>query len=604
MKLPSWGQALGDARSTFLRFPVVMIDAAVGTAAAIVLIDYEGPAGPTILFRILLSTILGIPLLCALVLLAEKRGLKASLSRGLQGLGVLSLALYAFTVPLDLASAPAYTMLRFLLLASALHLLVAVIPFERRGELNGFWHYNESLFLRLLAALLYTAILFAGLAIALASLKELFGVDIPSKRYAELWVCMGGLFLTWFFLAGVPKNLSLLESLEQYPKWLKIFAQYIIMPLVVIYLVILYAYMAKILIAWDWPQGYVSKLIFGFSGSGIFSLLLLYPLSARGENKWITLLARWFYRILLPLLVMLFLAVWRRVSQYGLTSGRYIALGLALWLVLLVVYNLLSRTKSIKFIPASLCILALAVSFGPWGMLAMSERSQIARLRSVSERNGILLDGRVSQQHGEVSFADQTEIRSILQYLHDIHGYDGIQAWFQEPLKESQGGAASTYKEFPAVARLMGIGEGPTREGTGVQTFNLVAHDSDVIDLRGYDRMVRRSQFGSAQDSSIGRREGIVYRFRGGKDTMVVAPSASGEEGDTLVFDLAAHARRLISRFGSSIIVYVPQEEFALKGENSHLKVKVCFLSIGVTIHSDTARPFEVKADILYTLKK
>ena len=73
MKLPSLQQVLQDAIRTFKRFPFVLINAAVGTFCAVILVDHEGPAQATVLFNILLATILGIPLLSGLALLSEKK---------------------------------------------------------------------------------------------------------------------------------------------------------------------------------------------------------------------------------------------------------------------------------------------------------------------------------------------------------------------------------------------------------------------------------------------------------------------------------------------------------------------------------------------------
>ena len=85
---------------------------------------------------------------------------------------------------------------------------------------------------------IFSVVLFAGLAIALAALDNLFGVSVPGKRYAELWVLIVGLFSPWFFLSGVPEDLDSLDRVEEYPKGLKIFAQYILLSLVVVYLLI------------------------------------------------------------------------------------------------------------------------------------------------------------------------------------------------------------------------------------------------------------------------------------------------------------------------------------------------------------------------------
>jgi peptidoglycan/LPS O-acetylase OafA/YrhL len=128
MKLPSLQQVVQDATRTFLRFPVVLIFAAVGTFAAVMLIDHEGPPQATILFNVLLASILGIPMLLAFALIAEKKKWSRLLSIGVQLLGVLLLAAYGFTIPADLGNAPAIYIIRQLMLAVALHLFVAFAP--------------------------------------------------------------------------------------------------------------------------------------------------------------------------------------------------------------------------------------------------------------------------------------------------------------------------------------------------------------------------------------------------------------------------------------------------------------------------------------------
>ena len=457
MKLPSFRQSFKEAGTTFRRFPVVLCASVLATASALILVDHEGPAEPTLLFNILLAGVLGIPLLTALALLAEKKGFSVFASFGLQGVGVVLLVGYACTIPTDLTNAPYVTVFRFFVLAAALHLFVAVSPFTARGELNGFWNYNKILLLRVLTSVLYSLVLYVGLAIAMAALHNLFGVFIPGKRYFELWILISGVFTTWFFLAGVPDELGRLETLTEYPKGLRVFAQYILLPIVLIYLVILYAYLAKVVAAWDWPQGWVSKLILGFSGTGILSLLLLHPLAGRSGNVWIARVARWFYIVLVPLDAMLLLAVWRRVSEYGVTEGRYIAIALGIWLFFLVLYFALSKTKSIKAIPVSLCLFTFLVSAGPWGMFTVAKDSQIGRLERLVSRTGILTDGKIHRVHGEVSLQDAKQISAILSYLHDNHGFADIQMWFDEKLRADSIPSGMAFKSPAEVAKLMGL---------------------------------------------------------------------------------------------------------------------------------------------------
>ena len=211
MKLPSLRLAVKDARQTLFRFPLVIADAAIGTAAAIILADYEGPPQPSILFKVLFATLLGIPFLAGIAITAERRLWGKGLSLALQGVGVLLLIGYASTVPTDLAFGPGIEIIRLLLLLVALFLFLTVVPWLGSPGSNGFWQFCKTLAFRFLATVLYGFILFAGLALALAALDNLFGIQIDGKRYWELWILLAGLFGTWFFLAGIPDQIARLE---------------------------------------------------------------------------------------------------------------------------------------------------------------------------------------------------------------------------------------------------------------------------------------------------------------------------------------------------------------------------------------------------------
>ena len=62
-----------------------------------------------------------------------------------------------------------------------------------------------------------------------------------------------------------------------YPIGLKYFTQYVLLPLVAIYLGILIAYEAKIAIQWSLPQGWVSIMVLASAIFGILAFLLIYP---------------------------------------------------------------------------------------------------------------------------------------------------------------------------------------------------------------------------------------------------------------------------------------------------------------------------------------
>ena len=199
--------------------------------------------------------------------------------------------------------------IRYAIYNITIHLLVAFAPFILKKEINGFWQYNKVLFIRFLTSVLYSGFLYVGIVLALVSLNLLFDVKIRDQFYFEFWVIIAGLFNTWFFTAGMPKSLTNLDNNYEYPAGLKIFSQYILLPLLMLYLLILYGYGIKIFAVWDWPKGIVSYLIVCVAILGILNFLLIYPYSKQKENKWIASFSRAYYFILLPLIIMLFIAI-------------------------------------------------------------------------------------------------------------------------------------------------------------------------------------------------------------------------------------------------------------------------------------------------------
>ncbi len=339
MKIPSLHSLIARAGKTFLRFPLALIFTLTGVIFVIKTTHYNKGdyQAPMWYWNVMKSAYLGMLLQIALTTFAERRQWSRAKTILLLGAGAALAIIYYFSLPdhfMDIS------MLRLTLFALGMHWLIAFIPFTGSGEMNGFWQYNKILFLRILTAALYSGVLYAGLALALLAIENLFKIHVDYKWYLDLWVVLAGLFNTWFFLGGFPDDYDSLEERTDYPKGLKIFTQYVLLPIITIYLLILYAYMARIIINAQWPVGWVSNLVLGFSVAGILSLLLIHPVRNEAGNKWIGIFSKFFYIALFPLLILLFLAISRRVGEYGITESRYFVLLLALWLGFIAIYFL------------------------------------------------------------------------------------------------------------------------------------------------------------------------------------------------------------------------------------------------------------------------
>ena len=429
MRFPSIAFVASEAATVWRRFPVTLL---VAFAAAVVgVIAVEDDGNQEFFLRFLYTATLGLPLFVALTVYPGKRGWSSG-PKTLVHLAGLA-ALVGFFMAWPHWNEPV-ALRRYFQLSLGCHLLVAVLPWLRPGELNGFWQFNKTLFIRFLVSALYAEVLFVGLAIAILALDKLFGLEVPGERYFQLWILIGFVFTTWFFLGGIPADLSRLESVTDYPRGLRIFSQFILLPLVAVYLLILTMYMGKIAITTVWPSGWIGYLVSSVAVGGILLLLLVFPIKERAENRWVLTYSRWFYILMLPSVTMLLLAIFKRIGQYGITENRYFIVVLAFWLAAISLYFILSRTKSIKVIPATLCILAFGTAFGPWGAYHVSLESQTARLGEMLATHDILVGGRVQKAVSDITFDDRRELSAVLSYLVETHGHGSIDGWFEDGL--------------------------------------------------------------------------------------------------------------------------------------------------------------------------
>ena len=374
MKFPSVQSLVHATISVCKRFPLTVFFTLVGCCYAIIYAhhpyEYNDKRYHYYYTNIIWSAYLGMLLSLALTAYAERKKSSAAI-KWLGGLAIIC-AVVAFYYSL-----PDYfsegRLKQFVLFVIGLHLLLAFIPYTAKGEINGFWQYNKSLFLRILSAALYTCVLYIGLSLAILAVDKLFSAGINYKWYAYLWIILVGGFNTLFFLAGFPSAYETLEVKTDYPKGLKIFTQYVLLPIITVYLMILYAYMFKIIGTRQWPYGWVSYLVLAFAIAGILSLLLIHPIKLKPIiNGFQHSIA--FLHCNLPLDHPVVPGNRKKINAYGITEDRYVVLALSFWLAAMALYFIFSKTKNIKIIPATLCLITFLISFGPWGIFSVSTK--------------------------------------------------------------------------------------------------------------------------------------------------------------------------------------------------------------------------------------
>ena len=438
------------------RFPLFITFCIAGSVLSIISIEFENDftwETKLNMYHLISILSMGVLLILALSNHAEKTGM------GIKKLWITQLLIVVFMLLYYLISPTKFSSfeltMRIVSINLGLSLLVLYLPYHKDGHITAFWQYSKTLFLRLFISYLFTMILFGGLALALFALDVLFGVDVDGELYFYLYIVLVGVFAPLFFAGGLSSDYSLYEKELIYPKALRFLVIYIILPIVSLYMLILYAYAVKIIILWQFPSGWVTNLVLSFSIAGLLSFFLIYPLKDTG-NKYISIFFKYYFWLMLPLIALLYVAIFKRIGAYGITELRYYVMILASWLLFLSIYFIFTKHKNLKIIPLSFFIIAVLTSFGPWGAFKVSEKSQLHRFEKILMENDMLKEGLCVKPDTVISAKTQRNISSIVSYIAKYHDVNKLQTYFEADF-DTVFTETDRYNKESKILALMGL---------------------------------------------------------------------------------------------------------------------------------------------------
>ncbi|WOC50877.1 ABC transporter permease [Bergeyella porcorum] len=373
------------------RYPNVLVLALIAAVSAVVgvALDHRAEA----LFKVVKFTLIvcwGISLMFASCMYQQRQGRNVLWD----WLALLPMVLLYYILPDDEQLFTEVHRIIILVCGILSHLLVAFVPFLGKNNEIRFWQYNKNLFINFILTGIFTGVLVGGLELAIAATDNLFELNLRDETFLKVFFFVAILGSSFIFLMFNDGGLTQLEQGDDYPLVLKFFTQFVLIPLLIIYALILYGYMLKIGIRWELPRGWVSYMILAYAVFGILALLLVHPLKNEHSKSWVKVFSKVFYYALIPLLGLLYVAIFTRILEYGYTEARYFVLLTALWLTSIVVYFVVFRKANIKFIPISLFILGLAALVFPYfNAFSVAKRSQKQELMKLLEDNQLLSNG-------------------------------------------------------------------------------------------------------------------------------------------------------------------------------------------------------------------
>lgn len=541
------------------RYPLVLAFSLTSALTAATLIHHDGHELFS-LIKFLLVSLLGISLSFGLQMASQRYGKELLLNSA----GLLVLAAVYFSLPgrqEDFSEVYAFLLAPLFILS---HLFVSFAPFLKNRDETRFWHYNKNLLINVVIAAVFTGVLTLGIVLALLAANNLFDLNFRDNIFGQSVVFTAILGSTFSFLLFCDKGLPELESKTEYPAVLKFFTQFILIPLLIIYLAILYLYAGKILVQKELPRGWVSYLILAYSIVGILATLLVHPLKNDTRKSWVRLFSRIFFYTLLPLLVLLFTAIFTRILEYGYTEARYYVLLLALWLTSITGYFLLFPRAHIRAIPVSL------FTFGLFGLLfpylnafSVAERSQKNELQKLLVEKNMLENGKLDFER-KMEYKSFAEVADKVAFLSDRNALDVLSGYLsveehknlQSARARSPQDAKSAFQNFFKIVNYTEI--------AATNTLRLI-HGPEAIATGDFRYVLPVLNAGETSWDVDGKKISYRYHSFTNKTELTIAVVENGTEKK---YELTPYLEALGKKYGnkSGNVKANLSHEFSLAG--------------------------------------
>ncbi len=513
------------------RFPLSIASAVVAASMLSYMTRKNFNTLPDTYTAVVLTGILGIIFFAALAFFAQRKygiGKKYYIT---QLLGVIPLGLFFWSTALDLngAFSERAVVLFFLMLAASFSFMLVSAYVMKKDEL-AFWQFAKWLLLRMFLALFSAIVLFIAFAIAIFSINALFNARISEDYYFILWQWIAIVFSPVFVLFGARPTLEEYDNDKEYPEIVRKFTHYILSPVLVVYFLILYAYIAKIaFIQRAWPDGGVALPIIIYSSVVVLTMLLTFPWYVRGQKSAAIKTLKYIFLSLIPILPLYFMALGVRIGEYGITESRYAGIAVGIWFAFVVLTALLTKFNRIRVFFGALALLLFVSGVGPWSMFNVSYISQSNQLESVIRENQLLnSDGLFDVDAYELYNQDKTyvdnDVRNVARYLASRHSFKRVDGLFPRDITISQTDEERR-REIEEMLSVYNYNNRVTKD-----YFYYHSADSDqVVDIEGADVLLNLDRNISNSLTVYNANGYVIKAVQEGEDPALVVTTPEGE---------------------------------------------------------------------------
>lgn len=450
-----------------------------------------------------------------------------------------------------------YSAVRYTAVIFALIMLFLALPYL--GSKRGSESFTNKLGWRLAITGLYSGVLIGGLCALFFAIQELLNVNLIDEIYVDTAIVVLSLFSPMLFLSGIKQFESFTPN-----KLFKVLMVYILMPLLLAYTAVVYAYLIRIIFNnFEMPSGIVGNLVLWYGLVGIWVIFLSKEYLKTGFGKFFNR----FYPIasVIPLITM-FIALYLRINQYGFTESRYYSLIAGIWIFGMIIFFIVTSVKKRRnvVVLASLVVIAVLTVAGPWSAGSVSLRSQSSRLEKALKQENILVNGEI-ESFDNIS----RQATNIIYYIDRIHGFDDV-----DFLNETQ------------TDNMLSM----SLDSRTNHNNKLNRYYDEAVEISGYDFLVNIYNY----EDSIDITENLYFEHDDGVIDFYLSNQLN------LSLDLNKH---YLGTLNSAEITLNDYEYFVVLAESDGLRVKLILQGFNYNFQGDTVEIIDYYGRLLVDIK-
>ena len=324
--------------------------------------------------------------------------------------------------------------------ASFIALLVLLgFPFEKNNQ--GFTYRNFTNLFHLGLATAVWLLVFGLVAAILFTITTLFNVEFSYSFYSHFYTSLGIFTQPLFFLVFQQRQAKSEMTLNRI---FEILVNFVLAPALMIFTVLLYAYVVQIIFEGVLPKGMLANITLPYllGGLGVYALR-----SICAKARWETFFKFYPYLAIVPI-VLLWLAIDRRISAYAWTEQRIYLVALATAITIAYAILIVPKARQYRLISGVVMVAIFAMTWvvKPQEIAYQSQTArfeQLLKKLNLSDDSGKIRDDvdfvERLENMPKSELKDWKELDSVSDYLlYSIELDSSVEDAYQERLEVFQ----------------------------------------------------------------------------------------------------------------------------------------------------------------------